>query len=61
MKNASQSMTPDEAACAFFGQDDASFAKRIAELTKNDPRLERVFKSTRNRLLDKDSGPQTRL
>lgn len=55
MKNASQSMTPNEAAHAFFGQDDASFAEIVAKLTKNDPRLARVFNSTRERFLKNDS------
>jgi len=50
MKNTSQSMTPDEAAKAFYGQDDASFAKMIARLTKNDPRLAKAFQNTRMRV-----------
>lgn len=55
MKSVAQSMTPHEAAQAFFGQDDASFAETIAMLTKNDPRLAQVFQNTRRRFL-KDDG-----
>lgn len=52
MKNTAQSMDPDEAALAFFGQDDASYAKMLADLTANDPRLAAIFQRTRRRFLD---------
>jgi len=52
MKNASQSMKPNEAALAFFGQDDASFGEMLLDLTANDPRLAAVFQRTRQRFLD---------
>ncbi|SFR96988.1 hypothetical protein [Yoonia litorea] len=52
MKEAAQSMTPQEAAQAFFGQDDTAFAETVALLTKSDPRLAKVFQSTRKRFLD---------
>ena len=52
MKEIAQSMTPEQAATAFFGQDDAEFAKTMALLTRNDPRLEQVFRNTRNRFLE---------
>ena len=52
MKEIAQSMTPKQAAQAFFGQDDAAFAKTIEMLTRNDPRLAKVFHSTRQRFLD---------
>lgn len=46
-------MTPDEAAHAFYGQDEASFAAMIAKLTETDQRLQRVFENVRRRHLDK--------
>jgi len=52
MKNVSQSMKPDEAAQAFFGQDDAIFSEMLAGLTENDPRLVAVFQRTRKLFLD---------
>lgn len=52
MKAMTESMTPKEAAQAFFGQDDASFAETVAMLAKNDPRLARVFQNTRRRFLE---------
>ncbi len=55
MKNIAQSMSPREAAQAFFGQDDASFAETIAMLTKSDPRLAKVFQNTRKRFLADES------
>jgi hypothetical protein len=56
MKNIAQSMTPKEAANAFYGQDEVAFAQMIEKLGKNDPRLARVFNNTRKRFLqDKDS------
>jgi len=54
MKNMAQSMTPREAAQAFFGQDDAAFAETVAVLAKDDPRLARVFQNTRRRFLQED-------
>jgi hypothetical protein len=50
----SQSMTPEEAAQAFYGQDDANFADMVAKLAKNDARLVQVFKNTRKHVLDQD-------
>jgi hypothetical protein len=55
MKHIAQSMTPQQAAKAFFGQDDASFAETVAMLTKNDPRLAKVFLKTRERFLDSEN------
>ena len=55
MKEAMQSMSPREAAQAFFGQDDASFAATVAMLAKNDPRLAQVFQKTRRRFLEDES------
>ncbi|EBA11952.1 hypothetical protein [Roseobacter sp. CCS2] len=55
MKTATQSMDPHEAAQAFFGQDDASFAEMLTQLTANDPRLTAVFQRTRQRFLDKQN------
>jgi hypothetical protein len=52
MKNVSQSMNPQEAAQAFFGQDDDAFSEMLATLTANDPRLADVFQRTRKRFLD---------
>jgi len=52
MKNTAKSMNPDEAAQAFFGQDDTSFTEMLADLTANDPRLAAVFLRTRKRFLD---------
>ena len=52
MKTAAQSMTPDEAAAAFFGQNEQQFAAMIEKLTKDDPRLRKVFQATRQRFLD---------
>lgn len=52
MKNISKSMNPQEAAQAFFGQDDDAFAEMLSKLTANDPRLADVFKRTRKRFLD---------
>jgi hypothetical protein len=55
MKHIAQSMTPQQAAEAFFGQDDASFAETVAMLTKNDPRLAKAFLKTRERFLDSEN------
>ena len=55
MKSTSDSMSPDEAAKAFFGQDDATFALTIAKLTKNDQRLAKAFHTTRQAFLKQDS------
>jgi hypothetical protein len=48
-------MSPKEAAQAFFGQDDASFAETVAMLAQNDPRLAQVFQNTRRRFLQDES------
>lgn len=55
MKDATRSMSPKEAAQAFFGQDDASFAETVAMLAQNDPRLAQVFQNTRRRFLQDES------
>ncbi|MGJ8623838.1 MAG: hypothetical protein ACSHW1_13840 [Yoonia sp.] len=52
MKEISQSMTPHEAAHAFYGLDEASFSDMIEKLSKSDPRLKDVFMRTRKRYLD---------
>lgn len=52
MKNAPQSMTPREAAQAFYGQDEAVFADMVEKLAENDPRLIDVFKRTRKQFLE---------
>ncbi len=52
MKNINESMSPSDAAQAFFGQDDATFSEMIAKLTANDPRLAAVFQGTRKRFLE---------
>lgn len=52
MTDPSHSMTPDEAAKDFFGQSDDDFKRKIAELTRNDPRLREAFENTRQRHLD---------
>ena len=52
MKQTAQSMTPKEAAKAFFGQDEAAFAETVAMLAQSDPRLAKVFQNTRKRFLD---------
>lgn len=52
MKNISQSMDPDEAAQAFFGQDEAAFNRMVDDLATNDPRLALVFQRTRKRFLE---------
>ncbi|MFA8440876.1 hypothetical protein [Yoonia sp.] len=56
MKDAAKSMGPDEAAKAFFGQDETTFAEMLADLTANDPRLAAVFLRTRQRFLDKQKS-----
>lgn len=52
MKSASHSMTPGEAAKAFYGQDDASFSDVIEKLSATDPRLLKVFNNVRQRYLE---------
>ena len=52
MKIMSQSMSPQEAAKAFYGQEEASFAEMIAKLSECDPRLVKVFNQTRKNYLD---------
>ena len=59
VKDDVRSMSPEEAAQAFFGQDDASFAETVALLAKNDPRLVEVFQNTRRRFLQDKSQSQT--
>ena len=52
MKIVSQSMSPLEAAQAFYGQDDTSFEQMIAKLSESDPRLVKVFQQTRKTYLE---------
>jgi len=52
MKSIYQSMTPLEAAQAFYGKDDHAFSDMIEKLTANDPRLATVFKNVRKRHQD---------
>ena len=59
MKNAADSMSPEEAAQAFFGQNDEAFAEMIGKLTKNDPRLVKVFEGTRQRFLQSEKSADT--
>lgn len=56
MKSIAQSMDPNEAAQAFFGQDDSAFSEMLSKLTANDPRLNAVFLRTRKRFLDEQSS-----
>jgi hypothetical protein len=49
-------MDPDEAAQAFFGQDDEAFSEMLKKLTANDPRLTDVFYRTRKRFLDSQNS-----
>ncbi|MEL7179867.1 MAG: hypothetical protein AAFN63_08550 [Pseudomonadota bacterium] len=56
MKTTTQSMNPQEAAQAFFGQDDASFTEMLRQLTANDPRLAAVFQRTRQRFLEQQAS-----
>jgi hypothetical protein len=56
MKSISKSMDPNEAAQAFFGQDDAAFSQMLKNLTANDPRLAAVFLRTRERFLQSQSS-----
>lgn len=56
MKTVYQSMTPDDAAMAFFGQSEDNFEKMIDELTASDPRLTKAFQNMRERYL-KESKP----
>lgn len=46
-------MNPREAAKAFYGQDEATFAEMVARLTASDPRLASVFENTRRRFTEK--------
>ena len=52
MKTVSQSMSPREAAQAFYGQDEAAFELVIGKLSESDPRLVKVFQQTRKTYLD---------
>ena len=54
MKSIADSMSPLEAARAFYGQDEVAFAKTIAKMTKTDPRLARIFQNTRRRFLEEE-------
>ncbi len=56
MKSVSQSMTPLEAAKAFYGQDEAAFSSMLEKLTASDPRLARVFNRTRKNFLEGDKS-----
>ena len=56
MKNVSQSMTPREAAQAFYDQDEAAFAGMVAKLAESDPRLINVFKRSRKQYLENDKS-----
>jgi len=51
MKTICESMTPDDAAQAFFGQNEEAFLKMIDKLTANDPRLTKAFENMRVRYL----------
>lgn len=52
MKAAARSMTPKEAATAFYGQDQAAFDKMVEALSSSDPRLAKVFQDVRERFLE---------
>lgn len=52
MKSVSQSMSPQEAAQAFYGQDDVAFSEMISKLSSQDPRLAKVFQNVRRRFND---------
>ena len=52
MKTVCKSMTPDDAARAFFGQNEDAFEKMIDKLTASDPRLTKAFHNMRERYLD---------
>jgi len=56
MTDPSHSMTPEQAAKDFFGQDEEVFKQEIAALTRNDPRLRAAFENTRLRHLDKSKS-----
>ncbi len=56
MKNVAQSMTPREAAQAFYGQDEAVFSEMLAKLAASDPRLVNAFQNTRKRFLEKNKS-----
>lgn len=56
MKSISKSMDPDEAAQAFFGQDDKTFSEMLKKLTANDPRLTAIFQQTRERFLNSQNS-----
>lgn len=42
----------DEAAKAFYGQNDADFADQITKIASADPRLIKIFENTRKRYLN---------
>ncbi|WP_159086892.1 hypothetical protein [Loktanella sp. Alg231-35] len=52
MKSVSQSMSPQEAAQAFYGQDDAAFSEMVSKLASQDPRLLKVFQTVKRRFND---------
>jgi hypothetical protein len=52
MKEPAQSMTPAQAAAAFFGQSDSDFSQIVDKLTQHDARLRRAFENTRTRYLE---------
>jgi hypothetical protein len=52
MKNTSQSMSPRDAAEAFYGQDEVAFAEMVERIAINDQRLVELFKNTRNRFIE---------
>lgn len=56
MKSILKSMDPDEAAQAFFGQNDKAFSEMLEKLTANDPRLTEVFQRTRKRYLESQNS-----
>ena len=49
MKSAAQSMTPQQAAQAFYGMDDDRFSEIVEKLASTDPRLLKVFDNMRKR------------
>ncbi len=49
MKSVSQSMSPQEAAQAFYGQDEAAFSEMVSKLSSQDPRLLKVFQNVKRR------------
>lgn len=58
MKNVTDAMTPEEAAAAFYGQDDATFAEAVKKIARNDPRLKAAFEKTRERYQKSQETPK---